>query len=93
MSTYIYLTAETKIDQEWKLFEALHKDSDWEELCPPLIINGGWPRLAEAIINHNKNWSLPPDLSAEFQFFYNNELRNDWSIGWGMFSELKDIEV
>lgn len=94
MSTCIYLTAEKKIDQEWKLFEPLRENQDWAGiLSPSLIIDGGWPKLAESIINHNKNWSLPSDSSAEFQFLYNNQLKNDWSIGWGMYSELKNIEM
>ena len=62
MSTSIYLTAEKKIDQEWKLFEAPRENPHWGGLCPPLIIDGGWPQLAKSIVNHNKNWSLPSDL-------------------------------
>ena len=94
MSVYIYLTAERKIDEEWKLIAPLHENEDWGGvLSPTLIIDGGWPKLAEAIISNTKNLSLPPDISVEFQNFYNNVLKSNWRVGWGMYSTLKNIRV
>lgn len=93
MSTYIYLTAETKIGEEWTLFKPQQENADWDgKLTPPLIIDGGWPSLARKMTHNPKNFGTPSDVSAAFNDFHMNVLKNEWSIGWGMYADLKNTE-
>lgn len=94
MSTYVYLTAEHKINNKWKLITPLEKHTDWGgKLTPPLIIDGGWPKLANKITTKTKNFGVPENASIEFNTFYKEVLKNDWPIGWAMYKDLKNIEV
>jgi len=81
MGTYIYLTSEKKVHDKWELFAPMQLDYEWDnQLCPPLILDGGWPSLAHDIIDTNKNWRLPVGVSAEFKSFYTTQIKNE---GWG----------
>ena len=94
MSTYIYLTGEHKINHKWKLITPFQKNTDWEgKLTPLLIIDGGWPKLANKIIDKTKNFGVPENTSIEFNTFYKEVLKNNWSIGWSMYRDLKNIEI
>ncbi len=93
MSTYLYLTAEKKVGDCWKLISPMESNSDLDgKLCPPLIVNGGWSKLAKTIVDFNKNWSLPSDISDEFRNFFNENLTG-WSFGWGMYRDMKNIRI
>ena len=92
MSTYIYLTAEKKKKKKWVLFKSPEENSDWEgQLTPPLIIDGGWPNLTRKMIERNSNFVAPPDVSEAFNDFQMNVLKNEWSIGWAMYTDSKNI--
>jgi hypothetical protein len=95
MSATVYITAEKPASNGWVLITPMAPNANWRgTLFPPLIVNGGFPALAEALRDKAKNYGIPSDASADLRAFYTEFLNKpSWGVAWAMYSELKHLKV
>jgi hypothetical protein len=94
ISLYIYITAERPGDSGWQLIGPMSLHPTRKVDFPPVVVDGGWPDLAEILIDKTKDFGIPSDASSELSAFYETYLKTkSWRVGWAMYSTLKQIPI